>query len=261
MNATTEGATAPACRRMGRHCRELSVTLRVASYHDGPRSGDDEATWLFGHTERLSFGRTWRRRGYLMADAIISVPCRHLEQAEEPSATSRCRAHGHSGVLPAGRHAPVARQKPNGVFDYFRRGKLVAGPLPLTKSATRSLPVVAENPCATARCRTADQTVGAACCRDMQIEIICTPRATWLEALIRHRKVPYLCKVERESRDSLDAELISACSYLDEAWAGCTLHDRRRVDGSKAKPDLCYQWPNGGEVFHTKCVFEPKVAK
>ncbi|MBM4187331.1 MAG: hypothetical protein FJ206_08475 [Gemmatimonadetes bacterium] len=242
---------------MGRHCRELSVTLRVASYHDGPRSGDDEATWLFGHTERMSFGRPWRHRGYLMAEAILAVPCRHLEGG---GPWAHCRAHGFKSKLPPGRHAAVPRQLPGDRFEYVHRGQLVAGTLAPNTGSRRSLPVAAsDNPCATAPCRTANNERGVACCRDLQVEILCSPRATWLESLIRHRAPPYLCKVERESDDSLGAELISACGYLDQARSGCVLHDRQRPDGSRAKPELCYEWPDGAEVFHTKCLFRPEA--
>ena len=98
------------------------------------------------------------------------------------------------------------------------------------------------NPCLGAKCTTADHTRGSACCRDLQIEILCGPRETKLESLVRSRLSPSLCKIERESPRSLGAEMISACGYLD-ARGECGLHGRLRADGNSAKPDLCFDWP------------------
>jgi len=122
-----------------------------------------------------------------------------------------------------------------------------------------ALPVLnGDNPCATAPCRTADHTRGAACCRDLQVEILCPPDGP-LEALVRARQSPYLCKIERKGDRSLDAEIISACGYLADAVT-CSLHDRRRADGRPAKPDLCSDWPPKGEGLHPGCVFGPVPA-
>lgn len=251
-----ESSAAPACKSVGRHCQELRVTLRVASCQDGLASADAEATWLLGHTQRLSFGPLRRRRGSLEADAILAIPCRH---AEVRPGLVRCRAHGFDGPVPAVKHRTEARRLANETFQYVDRGRMVAGPLRTAPAPPGSLPVISTNPCATARCRTADQTIGAACCRDLQLEILCSPRATRLESLIRHRKAPYLCKVERESRDSLGVEVISACAYLREDTVSCDLHGRVRPNGKQAKPDLCFDWPNDPEVFHTACVFAPDL--
>jgi hypothetical protein len=245
----------PACKSVGGYCQELRVTLRVASCQDGLASADTEATWLLGHTQRLSFGPLRRRRGSLEADAILAIPCRH---AETRPGRVHCRAHGFDGPPPTVKHRAEPRRLGNETFQYVDRGQMVAGPL-RAPVPPRSLPVVSANPCATARCRTADQTIGAACCRDLQLEILCSPRATWLESLIRHRKAPYLCKVERESRDSLGVEVISACAYLMDDAVSCDLHGRVRPNGTQAKPDLCFEWPNGSEVFHTACVFTPEM--
>jgi hypothetical protein len=128
--------------------------------------------------------------------------------------------------------------------------------LPPPPRHPRSLPVQASaNPCATAPCRTADNTKGAACCRDFQIEIMCTRRQGALEALVRSRKSPYLCKVERESPYSLSGEFISACGFLMEDGVNCVLHGRKRPDGRPAKPDLCSEWPETGDLMHPGCVF------
>ena len=62
---------------------------------------------------------------------------------------------------------------------------------------------------------------------------MCTRKQVLLEALVRHRKSPYLCKVEREGDFSIDVEMISACGYLEAGGVACTLHGRtsgRRQD-------------------------------
>jgi hypothetical protein len=84
---------------------------------------------------------------------------------------------------------------------------------------------------------------------------MCTKRQKLLEALVRHRKSPYLCKVEREGDFSLCVEMISACGYLEAGGVACTLHGRKRRDGRTAKPDLCFDWPPKGEGLHPGCVF------
>jgi hypothetical protein len=117
------------------------------------------------------------------------------------------------------------------------------------------LPVLQPNPCLGAPCRTADHTRTAACCRDLQIEILCRPDETTLEALVRSRQSPYLCKTERNEPDSLESEMISACGYLGDNGVSCSLHGRAREDGRPAKPDLCSTWPEGGDLMHPGCVF------
>ena len=84
---------------------------------------------------------------------------------------------------------------------------------------------------------------------------MCTKRQRKLEALVRSRRSPYLCKVERGGDFSIEAEVISACAYLDEDGIGCTLHNRRRADGRPAKPDLCSEWPPRKQTLHPGCVF------
>ena len=87
---------------------------------------------------------------------------------------------------------------------------------------------------------------------------MCTTRERRLEALIRARRSPLLCKISRESPFSLSAELISACGFLLEDGIRCGLHGRTRSDGRPAKPDLCSEWPEGGETMHPGCVFAVK---
>jgi hypothetical protein len=120
----------------------------------------------------------------------------------------------------------------------------------------RPLPVVGvgSNPCVGAPCRTADNTRGAACCRDFQVDIVAPPADAGLEALVRSRQSPYLCKVSRTADGYLEAEIISACDYLDPAdGVHCTLHGRARPDGRTAKPALCFDWPPRRAVIHRGC--------
>jgi hypothetical protein len=84
---------------------------------------------------------------------------------------------------------------------------------------------------------------------------MCTKRQRKLEALVRSRRSPYLCKVERCGDYSIEAEMISACAYLDDDGIGCSLHNRRRSDGRPAKPDLCSEWPERKRDLHPGCVF------
>ena len=244
---------------MGSHCRALSVTLRVGSLEDGPDSLDHEATWLLGHTERISFGELWESEGDLYVDAVLHVGCRHLYQN---GGDARCRVHGYQGRLP---HSPRRTQQPRQLgrdrFRLIEGGRVVHRHLspPAPPAATRSLPVLAgDNPCASAPCRTSDHRRGAACCRDLQIEIMCTKSERRLEALVRSRRSPYLCKVEREGDFSLDAEMISACGYLGEDGVACSLHGRTRADQRPAKPDLCTEWPPKGRGLHPGCIFGPR---
>ena len=112
--------------------------------------------------------------------------------------------------------AAAARRRP------VRRGRGRAATPSATPAAARRArcrcwpaPRPSDNPCATAPCRTADNTRKAACCRDLQVEIMCTRAQRRLEALVRSRRSPYLCKIERAGDYSLDVEMISACGYLE----------------------------------------------
>jgi hypothetical protein len=256
-------AAAPPCTRMGAQCRALSVTLRVGSLEDGPTSLDHEATWLLGHTERITFGELWESEGDLYVDAVLHVGCRHLYQS---GGNASCRAHGFQGRLP---HQPRSSEQPRRLgrdrFQMIESMQVVQRrlqPPAVTGTPARSLPVLtADNPCAGAPCRTSDNRRGAACCRDLQIEIMCAKSERRLEALVRSRRSPYLCKVEREGDFSLDAEMISACGYLADDGVACSLHGRTRADGRPAKPDLCTEWPPKGRGLHPGCVFGPRSRK
>lgn len=229
------------------------MTLRVAELERTPDSADHEATWLLGHTERISFGRLERRGGFLQVRARLSVPCRFLVEGQSGQAS--CSAHGFNGAVPASRLRREARQLGGDRFDVVQGGRRRS--LRLGHTARREgLPVVAgPNPCAGARCRTADNRIGAACCRDLQVAILCPPSDRRLEALVRSRRSPFVCKVERESPDILEVEVISACSYLAADGVACALHDRWRPDGRRAKPDLCSDWPTPADTLHPGCVF------
>jgi hypothetical protein len=125
---------------------------------------------------------------------------------------------------------------------------------------TRALPVIHHggNPCHGAPCRTADNARGAACCRDLTLEVVAPAyerRADYLEALLRARRSPYLCKTERASVDILECEIISACGYLEGDGISCALHGRLRPDGKPAKPFVCSDWPDlgPGDEGHPGC--------
>jgi hypothetical protein len=202
--------------------------------------------------------RFYRRHQALYAAVTLHVPCRYLKTEGE---TSRCSAHGFQAQrLEPAPYAPLIRRAVNGRATLVENGHLTTRTLtPRPEApAARALPVLpAANPCATARCRTADNRIGAACCRDLQVEILCDQNDTEREALIRSRQSPYLCKISREGRDSIDAEMISACSYLEGDGIHCSLHGWLRPDGRTAKPDLCFDWPGNHETLHPGCVFQP----
>jgi hypothetical protein len=230
----------------------LAVTLRVSSFDNGPDSVDHEGTWLLGHTRQITFGELSRRGTELMVEAVLHVRCRHL--ARGPAGEGCCRAHGFRGPVPtptAGDRAP--RRLGGDRFRLLQHAEVADLELPLPKSG---LPVLeGPNPCASAPCKTAEHTRGAACCRDLQIDILCPPGETMLEALIRSRLSPYLCKIKRDG-ELIEAEIVSACDYLDDAGRNCTLHGRLRPDGRTAKPDLCSDWPPKGKGLHPGCVFK-----
>ena len=242
---------APPCQGIGSQCRGVPVTLRVGALEEGTASLDHEATWLIGHTERITFYDLWEDEGELYVDAMLHVPCRFLQR---DGLRARCTAHGFTGALPAGPRKPSQpRRLEHDRFLVVENRRTAVRRLP---PPARSLPVLKSgNPCALASCRTADNLRGAACCRDLQIEIMCTKRQRKLEALVRSRRSPYLCKVERAGDYSIEAEIISACGYLDDDGVGCSLHNRRRADGRPAKPDLCSEWPPRKQSLHPGCVF------
>jgi hypothetical protein len=234
------------------------VTLRVSSNLRKPTSGDHEATWLLGHTERISFGPLWRHDDDLFCRATLRVPCKYLKREGDQV---RCAAWGFSGAIP---RPPAMAQRRRLGRDRFRlveRGRLVERDLPRPPVSPRRLVVLAQNPCATAPCQTSDHKVGAACCRDLQVEIMCDKGWIRQELLVRSRQSPYLCKVTRERDDSIEAEMISACAYLGEDGVACELHGRKRPTGESAKPTLCHRWPHptGEEVLHPGCVFTKRA--
>lgn len=244
----------PGCESLGRQCQALDVLLRIGSLEEGVTSLDHEATWLLGHTQRITFGEVWTGDGELYVDAVLHVPCRHLKGSV--GGQSRCAAHGFEGRTPRPPRVPdQPRQLGRDRFRVVDRMKLANRHFP---PPPRSLPVLSTssgNPCEGAPCETSDHTRGAACCRDLQVEIMCTRKQLYLEALIRHRKSPYLCKVGREGDFSIDVEMISACGFIEAGGVACTLHGRNRADGRTAKPDLCFEWPPKDKGLHPGCVF------
>ncbi len=247
-------ATDLPCRKLGSQCRALRVTLRVGSLEEGDTSLDHEATWLLGHTERITFGDLWWGEGDLYVEAMLHVPCRFLQSHGE---TAECRLFGYRGpTFRPPRRPPQPRRLGGDRFRVVDAKRLVTRSLPAPPAPPRALPVLGgENPCATAPCRTSDHRRGAACCRDLQVEIMCTKGDRKLEALVRSRRSPYLCKIERGGEFSLDVEMISACGFLGADGIACSLHGRTRADGRPAKPDLCTEWPPKNRGLHPGCVF------
>jgi Fe-S-cluster containining protein len=252
--------TVPPCRTLGAQCNSLRVTLRIGELEEGPSSLDHEATWLLGHTARITFLELWEGEGDLYVDAILHVACKFLHQ---DGSVARCRAHGFEGPAPRGaKPQPQPLQLGHDRFVVVEDGTNAVRSLPFPP---HSLPVLepgaasaGENPCASAPCRTSDHTRKAACCRDLQVEIMCTRAQQRLEALVRSRQSPYLCKIERGGEYSLDVEMISACGYLGPDGVACSLHGRHRADGRTAKPDLCFEWPPKNRGLHPGCVFGPR---
>ena len=251
-------ALPPPCKRLGRQCHTLDVTIRVAAIEGDE---DHDGTWLFGHTQRIDFGSTFEEDDEIWAEASIHVPCRHL--GTQPDGTQRCAAWGHTGSVRAPRREPEPRRLGRDRFGIFERGKFVTRQIPQPPPPPRELPVVSAgvNPCAGAPCRTADNRQGAACCRDLQVQIRCTPRQSTLEALVRSRRSPLLCKTEREEGDLLNVEVISACGFLQEDGLTCDLHGRTRADGRPAKPIMCSAWPEKRSGLHPGCAFRNRRLK
>lgn len=242
------------------------MTLRIADRReDGQTFWDAAATWLLGHTERIDMGEPYVRNRLLLVDAVIRVPCKHLATAVASGngrpARAHCRVHGFAGRLPAATRAAVADphrvRGPGGRYRVVFKGKRQALALPLKRAARRPLPVVQNgNPCTEAPCRTADNTRGAACCRDLTVDVMARKADTLTEALLRSRKSPYLCKVERADDVRVECEVISACGYLEPDGISCALHDRLLPNGRQAKPSICWEWPDLGpdDVGHPGCV-------
>ena len=238
---------------MGPQCRALPVTLKVGGMEDGVASLDHEGTWLLGHTAKIDFGTPRAEGQDLLVEAKLHLRCRHLKQE---GSTDRCAAHGYAKRSPAPAPRPdQPRRVGQDEFVLLEQLTPVRRTVVPPAPARQALPVLeGANPCLGARCTTADHVRGSACCRDLQIEILCAEGDLELEALVRSRQSPYLCKIDRESPKSLGAEMISACGYLDERGE-CSLHGRLRADGRTAKPDLCFDWPKEGKGEHPGCVF------
>lgn len=267
-------AAPPPCRSLGRQCPALDLTLRIADRsEDGPTLQDAATTWLLGHTERITFGRPYVEGDQILVDATVWVGCKYLNGGEEqegpaaepsgsPSSPFSCAAHGYRGTLPdvaPPGERPALRRGANG-FRVAYRGKIRWLDLPLTRQADRArrrgLPVLNGNPCAGAPCRTADNTRRAACCRDLTLDVVAPVGDTETELLLRSRRSPYLCKVERADESIIECEVISACGYLDpDDGVSCVLHDRLLPNHQLAKPSICREWPslNEDEVAHPGC--------
>ncbi len=262
----------PPCTRLRRRCQELALTLRIADLEDdGPSLQDAAATWLLGHTERITFGKPHVKDDELVVDATVHMPCKYLEvdegggggRGQQNGRKARpqvhCAAHGFRGPLPrstqpAPQDGPVFHRA-NNTFQLFYKRRQRVLELPLKRAARRALPVVqSDNPCLGAPCRTADNKRGTACCRDITLDVLLPESASRTATLLKTRKSPYLCKVSRQDPDSLECEAITRCGYLDDDLS-CVLHDRLLPNNQLAKPSICRVWPDlePDEVGHTGC--------
>ena len=242
---------------MGTQCRAIPLTVHLGVLEGGEDPLDHEATWMLGHTQRLDFGALRVVNDDLFVDVTLHLPCKWLKEGSDGLAA--CAAHGYRGPVP---EAPPREAQPRRLGgDRFRvvenqRFKAMTLPFP-----RRSLPVVGSgvNKCVGAPCRTADNTHGAACCRDLMLDIVCGRGDTAYEALVRSRRSPWISKVKRSDEEPdrfLQAEVVSACDYLDPAdGVHCTLHGRVREDGRPAKPQLCFEWPPKRTVIHNGCAY------
>lgn len=266
----------PSCTSLGKHCRELKLTVRVSNIEDESQTLQDSSiTWMAGHTERITFGTAYIVDDELRVDATVHVPCKYLETLEGkpailPSGEAvrldgkrplvRCAAHRFRGPLPKSTQAPPDRrpqvQLNDDRFSVYYRGRQRQLKLRLKRAARGALPVLqADNPCLGAPCRTGDNVRGAACCRDLTLELYLPASHEWTESLLRSRRSPYLCKVKREDHDTAECEVISACGFLESDGISCSLHNRILPNGWRAKPSLCYDWPEleDDETGHPGC--------
>lgn len=267
----------PECRSFGKHCRVVKLTIRISDVTEESKTLQDASvTWITGHTERISFGKAYLVDDEIRVDATVHVPCKHLRTPDggpaiAPDGTPvpshngtrpevRCAIHGFRGVVPYSTQlcgeSRTEVQLKDGRFAVFYKGKHRTMDLRLKRATRRALPVVqANNPCATAACHTGDNRRGAACCRDLNLELMLPVTQVHREALLRARTAPYLCKVKREDDDTMECEVISACGYLDDDGITCVLHNRTLPNGQRAKPSLCHEWPKleKDETGHGGC--------
>jgi hypothetical protein len=233
--------------------------VRISDLDDDSNTLQDAAaTWLTGHTERITFGDPYIQGGMLQTDATIHVPCKYLERNGDGGQV-RCTAHRFEGKIHHSGNTNTRKRLQLGDerFSIIHKRKRRTLLLPPEEAPARSLPVLEEdNPCATAQCRTSDNVRGAACCRDLSLEIHLPKSQVRMEALLRSRKAPYLCKVKREDEDTMECEVISACGYLEDGTLNCVLHGRVRPNGKAAKPSICSEWPDleEDEGGHPGCV-------
>lgn len=245
--------TAPECKSLGRHCRSLRITLRMAELDDDDAPFRDAiGTWLLGHTENIDFGEPRIAKRRALVDATLHADCRYFKATSQGA---RCTAHGFSGSVPVVRRNRPAPFIQDGTVRLLQDGRTQTLALPVRPKPPRSLPMLDTNPCAGAPCRTGDNVQGAACCRDLTLDVVLPAYDMHAEDLLAARKTPYVCKVTRMTEDVVECEVISACGYLEANGESCGLHDRLRPDGSPAKPSVCSEWPDldPGDTGHPGC--------
>ena len=245
---------------MGPQCRALRVTASVADLtEDDAQFRDAIGTWLLGHTERIDFGTPRVVGNRVVVNATLHTPCRYLAT---DARGARCTAHGFAQTTPRRPWRTATSRRPasgfahqDGTVTLVHEGRVQAVPLSPRPAPPLALPTLQVNPCAGAQCRTADNRRGAACCRDLTLDVILPAWDTDAEALLAARQAPYVCKVTRVSEYIVECEVISACGYLEADGESCSLHDRVRPGGAPAKPSVCSEWPDldPGDTAHPGC--------
>jgi hypothetical protein len=262
--------TPPPCTSLGTQCRELRLTLRIAELdEDGATFHDAVATWLLGHTERITFGRPYVRDRRLLVDATVHVGCKYLRMENDGPGRpggpqiAQCKAHAFDGFVPAATTPPrPTLHDGKGRYAVVQDRKIQTVSLSASPAPRRALPTLqTENPCVGAPCRTADHTRGAACCRDLTAEVVLQENRGETEALLRSRVSPFVCKVTLAGEDILECEIISACGYLAGDDLSCSLHGLVRASGAPAKPSLCSDWPDTDpdSEYHPGCRLVPSA--
>ncbi len=250
--------------------------MRISDVESESRTVQDASvTWITGHVERMTFKKAYVVGTEVRADAVVHVPCRHLKtesgrpavrpdgtptaELQQPGKKVVCAGHGFRGRLPKSKRksrTPPPLRTDDGAFSLYYKLKKRKLKLEMKHEPRAALPVLnSHNPCVGAPCITGDNVRGAACCRDLQLELYLPKKRRKKEALLRSRRAPYLCKVERDGKSTVSCEVISACGYLADDGVHCSLHDRVLPNGKRAKPKLCYEWPELGpdETGHTGC--------
>lgn len=241
----------PRCAAMGSYCRQIPVRMVICPPDTDRREADHLATWLTGHTGRLDFGEiSWRAEG-LVVDAVLHAPCAFLR--DSPGGAAECVGFGYCDSSETVERVAASRVRGNRTYELVEDAAIRE--LQLSELSTDSAERAHPNPCAGVACVAGDRSTGSACCREMAIYILCDETDTGLLQLLMSRDSSVVSRVVRYSPGVLQAQLISACSYLGPR-GDCTLYGRARPDGLPAWPSICQRWPlTADEVRNPRCIF------